>query len=183
MPKAASARDGDPFARFRFCLLDALVSSDAGADDRRGIPGREARWHMGDVVRVGQNEFGKASIPGIAAELRQSANRLPGRQTIFAMTAGTIEPGHSNPVAFLDDRYARPDSGDPADALMARNERKRRLKWPVAVCGVEISVANTACLGLDQYLSCSRRGDLPFAKHQGLSELFHKSSLHFVRHK
>ena len=77
MPQTANAGDGDPFARPRPSLLDALVGGDARADDRRGILGRKAGGHVGDVIRVGEDVLGKTTVLGVAAKLRLCAHSFP----------------------------------------------------------------------------------------------------------
>ena len=145
----------------RLGLLDALVGGDAGADERRGLLGVKAGRDMGDVVRVGEEVFGKAAVLGVAAELRLGADRLPGRQAILAMAAGRVEPRHADAVAFLDDRDARADRGDAADGLVAGDERQLRLQRPVAGRGVKVGVADAAGLGLDQDLARARASGCP----------------------
>jgi hypothetical protein len=48
---------------------------------------------------------------------------------------------------------------------------------------MEIGVAHAACLGLDQDLVFPGRGDVPFLKHQGLSELLDNRGMHLAGHK
>ena len=58
---------------------------------------------------------------------------------------------------------ARGDAGadrlDDADALVAGDERRRRLDRPVAVGGVDVGVAQAARLDADQDLAGSGLGD------------------------
>ena len=98
------------------------------------------------------------------------------------MAAGRVEPRHADAVAFLHDRHARSDGGDAPDAFMAGNERERGLHRPVAVCGVEIGVADAAGLGLDQDLAGAGRGNVPLPQDQRLSELFDDGGVHFAGH-
>src|SRR5450432_2306975 len=137
---------------------------------------------MGDVIRVCQEVFGKAAILRITAELRFRAHRFPGRQAILAMTTRRVEPWHTDPVAFLHNRYSRSDGGDQPDGFVARNEWKRGLEWPIAMRGMEIGVANTAGLRLDQDLARLGRGYVKLPKHQRLSELLNNRGLHLVCH-
>ena len=137
---------------------------------------------MGDVVRVREEVLGKAPVFGIAAELGFGANRLPSRQTIFAMAARRVEPGHPNPVSLLYDRHARSNGGDKPDGLMARNEWERGLYRPVAVRGMEVCVAYAAGLGFDQDLTCPGGRDVQFMKSQRLSKLLDYCRLHLKSH-
>ena len=183
MPESACSGDGDPFAGLRPGLLDPLVSRDAGADQRGCIHRGEAGRHMGDVVWICEEVLGKAAVPGIAAELGLGAHRLPPCQAILAMTTRRVEPGHSDPVALLYDRYARSDGDDQPDGLMARNEWERGLDRPVAMRGMEIGVAYTAGLGFDEDLARPGRRDVPFLKQQGFSKLLDYCGGHFACHE
>jgi hypothetical protein len=75
---------------------------------------------------------------------------------MLAMTAGRIEPWHSDPVAFLDDLDTCPDRSNATDRFVTRNERKLRLQWPIARRGMEVGVTYAAGFGLDQDLARAR---------------------------
>jgi len=126
--EATGAGDHDPLARPRLGFLDALVSGNAGADQRRGELRVESIWDMRDIIRVGDNVFGEAAVPGIAAELCFRADGLLGRQAMLAMAAGRVEPRHADPIAFLDALDAGADPDHPADGLVARDEWQLRLQ-------------------------------------------------------
>ena len=143
--------------------LMPFVGGDPCTDERRGLLGAEAGGHMRDIIRIGENVLGEATVLGVAAELRLRAYRLPGRQAMLAMTAGRIEPRHAHTVTLFDDRHARPNGGDQSDALMAGNEGKRRLQRPVALGGMKIGVAYPAGLGLDKDLARSDGRDIDLA--------------------
>src|ERR1700679_1636518 len=82
--------------RDRLCLLDAFVGGDAGADQRRGELRIESFRDVGDVIRIGDDVFSEAAIPGVTPEFCVGTDRLPGRQAMLAVTAGRVEPGHSD---------------------------------------------------------------------------------------
>jgi hypothetical protein len=48
--------------------------------------------------------------------------------------------------------------------------------------GMQIGVANSTGLSLDQDLTRLRRGNVQFPKHQGLSELLDNRGMHLKRH-
>src|SRR5580658_5766487 len=98
------------------------------------------------------------------------------------MATRRVEPGHPNPIAFLHDRYARPDRGHTPNGFVARNEGQRGLQGPVAIRRVEIRMANPASLGLYENLTRSRLGKLAFAKYERLSELFDDGGVHLAWH-
>jgi hypothetical protein len=82
---------------------------------------------MGDVIRIGDDVFGEAAVPGIAAEFRVGTDRLPCRQAMLAMTAGRVEPRHSDPIAFPGDLDAGAYGCNAADGFVAGNEWQLRL--------------------------------------------------------
>jgi hypothetical protein len=109
-------------ARFSLGFLDAFIGCDAGANDRCRIACRQRGRDMGDVIRVGEDVFGKAAVLRVATELRLGAHRFPGRQAMLAMTACREEPGDANTVAFLHPCHTSADCNDQPDALMAGNK-------------------------------------------------------------
>jgi hypothetical protein len=137
---------------------------------------------VGDVVRIGDEIFGKAAILGIAAELRLSADRLPGGQTMLAVAAGRVKPWHADSVALLDDRDACAERDDTADGFVARDERDFGLEGPVAGRGVEIRVADAARLGLDEDLTGTGGRNIEFAEYEGFAELFDDGGVHSAGH-
>src|ERR1700733_12137873 len=137
MPEAANAGNGDPLARPCTGLFDSFVSGDSGADEGRGMGGRKSGGHVGDIVRVREKILGEAAVLAIAAELRLGTYCLPTLQAILAMATRRIKPGHPDAVAFLHHRHARSDGRYQPDRLMARNERKCGLHWPVTMGGMQ----------------------------------------------
>ena len=182
MAEAAAAGNGDPFPGPRLSLLDALVRGDARADQRRRFLGAEALGDMSHVIGVGQKVFGEAAVLGVAAELGLVADRLPGRQAVFAVSASRIKPGHADPVAFLDERNAGADPNHDAYRLVTRDKGRRRLQRPVAVGGMQICVTDAAGLSLDQDLAGPGRGDIPLLQLQRLLERRDDSGLHLGGH-
>jgi hypothetical protein len=116
---------------------------------------------MSHVIGIGQKVCGEAAVLGVAAELGLVADRLPGRQAVFAVSASRIKPGHADPVAFLDERNAGADPNHDAYRLVTRDKGRRRLQRPVAVGGMQICVTDAAGLSLDQDLAGPGRGDIP----------------------
>ena len=62
---------------------------------------------VADIVRIGDDVFGEAAVHRIAGVLLLLAQRLPAAQAVPAVAAGGVEPGHADPVAFLDVRARR----------------------------------------------------------------------------
>src|SRR5271166_5016630 len=101
---------------------------------------------------------------------------------MLAMAAGRVEPRHADSVALLDDGDASAERDDTADGLVARDERRLGLEWPVAGRGVEIRVADPARFGLDQDLTGTGGRNIEFAEYEGFAELFHDGGVHCAGH-
>ncbi len=180
MSETPSAGNCDPFARPCCGLLDSFVGGYPGTDERRSLGSLKAGRDMGHVIRVREDVLDEAAVPGITAELRLGAHRLPSRQAILAMTTRRVEPRNADPVALLHDRNARSNGRYQTDALMSRNEREFGFQRPVSMRGMEIGVAYAAGLRLNQDLPRPGSRNVPFPNHQGLSEFFNNCGLHRV---
>src|SRR5271170_7165278 len=104
---------------------------------------------MGDVIRVCDDIFGKAAIPGVASELHLRTDGFPTCQAILTMAACRVKPRHAYPVTLLHPPHPRSDGNDQADGLMAWDQRKGGLPGPIATRRVKIGVAYSAGLSLD----------------------------------
>jgi hypothetical protein len=96
----------------------------------------------------------------LAHHLLLVAQSLPAIHAVVAASARVAEPGHRDAVtdgdlvsAVTDGVLARRELGDDADPLVAGDERRRGLGRPVAVRGVDVGVAQAACLDLHAHLS------------------------------
>jgi hypothetical protein len=89
---------------------------------------------------------------------------------VVADPAGVAEPRQGDAVADRDLGHRRAGLGDDPDALVAGHERRRRLDRPVAVGGVDLSVAEAGGLDLDAHLIGLERDRLDALDGQGLVE-------------
>ena len=119
----------------------------------------------------------EAAVLRVAAEFDFAADRLPRRQAMFAVPARGVEPRHADPVAVLHGGDVRPDRRDQTDALVAGDERRRRLDGPVTARCVQVGMADPAGLGPDQDLARSGDRDRDFADFQRLGGS-HEGGLH-----
>ena len=89
------------------------------------------------------------------------AEVLAARVAELAVAAGAPEPGDRDPRPDGDVRLG-PGGLDDPDALVAGDERQRRLGLPVAVGRVDVGVAEPARLETDQHLLGARlrRGEV-----------------------
>ena len=182
MPQTADAGDDHPLARSCLRLLQPLVGGDTGTNDRRRIHRSQTGRDVGDVVRVGNDVLGEATVLRVTAVFRLAADGFPGCQTVFAVATSRVKPRHADPVTFLHHRHAGPDRDHPPDALVARNERQRCLDGKIATHRVQVGVTHAAGFGLDQNLAHARCWHHPFAQRQRLAKLFDSSDLHSAGH-
>ena len=71
---------------------------------------------------------------------------------VLADAAGIAQPGHRDAFADGDLGHAGTELDDDADALMAGDERRRRLDGPVAMRGMDVGVAQPGRLHVDAHL-------------------------------
>ena len=147
--EAADAEHRGEIARAGARDLDRLVGRDARAGQRRGVEGVDAGGDLDDVARVGGRVLAERAVERVAHVLLLEAERLPARHAVVAGAAGVAEPRHRDAVAERDLGDAGAELDDDADALVAGDERRRRLDRPVAVGGVDVGVAQARRLDLD----------------------------------
>ena len=180
MAEPSRPRHRQPLARTRTGFLDTLIRGHPGADDRGRFDRRQAGRDVRDVVRVGENILGETAVLRIAAELRRVADGFPAAQAMLAAAACRVEPGNADSVADGHSGDPVTERDDAPDPLVAGNERRHRLDWPVAARRVQIGVADPAGLGLDQNLPRSGHGNLALAKLQRTVERFDNGSVHRI---
>src|SRR5258708_11587844 len=102
MSEAADAGDGDPFTRPRLGFLEALISCDAGAKDRRNLRKVDADRKPRGKRRRSDNVFCKAAITAVAGVVLVLADGFPAGLPIFAAQSGILEPGHADMIRWLE---------------------------------------------------------------------------------
>ena len=158
--------------------LDCFVSSDPRARQRRGLERVDAVRDAGGEGRLGQEVLGVAAVHGVTGVALLLAQRLPAGQAGPAAAAGVAQPGHGGPLPHVQARHARTHRIDDADALMPGHERRNRLGRPVAVCGVNIGMAQPGGFHLDRDLPRPRLGNRPVLDEERAPELLNHCGLH-----
>jgi hypothetical protein len=182
MAEPADSRNDDPVAGPGIGGLEPLVDRNPGAQDRRDLDERNVLGQMSYIVRIRHDIFGEASVHRIAGVLLLLAQRLPSPQAVFAVTAGGIEPGDADAVAFPDVRDAGAHGGDMTDAFVTRDERRLGLHRPIAVRGMQVGVADAARRDPDEDLAGAgvRHGNL--LDNEGLPEFTDDCCFHGLGH-
>ena len=174
----ADAGDDDPLARARLGHLQALVDGDAGAEDRGDLDGVRAVGDERGVRGVDEHVLAEGAVDAVARVLLLLAQGLPAGGAELALAAGREEPGVPDELADVQVRDALAEGDDLADALVAGDERRRRLDRPVAVSRVEVGVADPAGDELDQRLAGSGDGDGEVLDGQPAAELLDDCCVH-----
>ncbi|MNV48683.1 hypothetical protein D3C71_1406020 [compost metagenome] len=147
--QATDAGNHHPVAGLGVGDLQALVHSDARAQDRRDIDEAHFLGQMADVIGIGQRVFRETTVHRIAAVLLRFAQRFPAAQTVLAIAAGRVQPRNADAVAFLDVGDAGTYRDHMANAFVAGNEWRIGLDRPVALHRVQIGVAHATGFDLD----------------------------------
>ena len=100
----------------------------------------------------------KAPLHAVSAVVLVLAQRLPSGLAVLAAPQASCSQAMPTGSPSLSVGDAGAERGDDAGALMAGNERRRRLDRPVAVGGMQIGVADAAGDDLDQDFARARRG-------------------------
>ena len=97
LPEPADPGDRDPLARPRLGLLDALVSGDAGAKDRRHF--REIRivWATARHKARPDHVLGEAAVDAVAGIVLRLTEAVPSGHAILALATGIVQPGNARP--------------------------------------------------------------------------------------
>lgn len=98
--------------------------------------------NTGNMSSVGNAVLLKATIHGIAGELRSSAKRLVAGHAKVALTARAVEPLHTDVVTNLNvlDQFTTCD--DYTSTFVATDQRKFGIQGPIPLPCVEIGMAN-----------------------------------------
>ena len=147
-----SADDGDPLTGADGGLLDSLVDSDTSAEDGGNGLQVNTLGNAGDVGGLGHGVLLEGAINGVTGELGLGAEGLIGSHAVRARQAGTVEPLDADVVANLNvvDQLATGD--DNTSAFVTTDEGHLDGQGPVALHGVEIGVAHTRELDVDEDL-------------------------------
>src|ERR1700733_1550512 len=160
VPQAADAEYGYEIGGAGARDFDRFVGGYAGAGERRGVEGVDARGDLYDVAGVGGGVLAEGAVDRVAHHLLLVAQSLPAVHAVVAAAARVAEPGHRDAVTKADLVSAVADSvlasrklGDDADPLVAGDERRRGLDRPIAVRSVDVGVAQAARLDLHAHLT------------------------------
>jgi hypothetical protein len=137
-------------------LLDTLVDSDTSAEN--GGDGLKVTLlrDASNVDSLGDSVLLERTIDGVTGEKSLSAERLVGVLAVRAAQARTVEPLDTDLLANLDilDKLAAGD--DNTGTLVATNKGQLGVEGPVTLPGVEVSVADTGELDIDEDLIGTR---------------------------
>lgn len=154
--------DGDPLARADTGLLDSLVDSDTGAEDGGDGLKIHALGNTGHVGGLGDSVLLEGTVDGVARKLGLGAEGLVSSHAVGAGQAGAVEPLDADVIALLEivDEFAAGDNN--TSTLVATDQGHLDGQGPVALHGVQVGVAHTRELDVDQNLIGPGLGDRDF---------------------
>jgi hypothetical protein len=180
--ESPDAGNDDRVAGLGLGLLQRFVDGHAGAEDWSGRLEVQAFRQVAYIVWISERVFREAAIDRISRVLLRIAQGFPGGEAMPAMTAGRVQPGHTDAIAFLHRGYARAHGGDGPDAFMTRNEGRLGLDRPVAIRGMQVRMADATRFDLHEDLAWSNLRDRHLLDRQRLLELAHQRRLHRLGH-
>ena len=164
--ESADAGDRPPTVRPGVGHLEALVDSDAGAQDGRyfqRVDGVRDSWGVGGVDH---HVAAEAAVDAVAAVLLALTQRLPAGAAVFAAAARRPQPRVADLVTDLEVVHTGTECDDGAVTLVAGDERGLRLDRPIAVCGMQIGVAHAGGFQLHQGFTVAGGGQFEFGNLQ-----------------
>ncbi len=125
------------------------VADGAGAQQRRGLDvGEDSGDGVGERGRHG-HQLGVTAVGIAAGGAKVRAEVLIAGEASRAQAAGRIDPGDAHPIAGPEAVDAAAGGHDPADHLMAQDDRQSR-RWGAALDLVQLGVADAADRDLQQ---------------------------------
>ena len=137
---------------------------------------------MADIVRVAKDVLGETAVDRIAGILMAIAQGFPSGEAMSAMPAGGMQPGHSDPVAFLHRGHASTHRSDDADPFMARMKGGLASRATVAVDRVQVRVTYPRRLDLDRIWPGPTSGTGTSSTDSGALNWCTTAALHRSRH-
>lgn len=149
---ATGTSNGDPLACAHARLLDALVDSDTGAQHGRDGLEVDAVRDAGNVSGLGHGILLEGAVDGVARQSGFSAKGFVGSHAVGAGQTRAVDPLDADMLTKLDvvDELATLD--DDTGTLVAADEGQLDGDGPVAHHGVEVGVADTRELDVDENL-------------------------------
>src|SRR3989454_7855614 len=120
----AEAVDAEPAAGRRLAPLECPVPDDARAEERRGVGVAEGRRDRIGERRGRDRVVREAAVGVVASELGALAEVLAARRAVRAGAARAAQPREAHARARLEARRPGARALDPADDLVAGNDRR-----------------------------------------------------------
>lgn len=155
-------------------MLERTINGEPRAEKRRGFePGKSIR-NFHDVRSGGFYELGISPIDADAGDFLTGAQIFVSRAAEFTFAAAPVDPRNPNMIADLKIAHGIAHLNDATRHFMAEYEGLLddwRQLGPVAICHVNIGVADAACLDLNQYFLDGRNWAINILNRERVSEL------------
>ena len=150
VPETTDTEYGHKVRRPRTRDFHCLVCRDTGAGERGGVEGVDRVGDSPDEGRFGDEVLGEPAIDAVAGIAGVRTQCLPAGCAQLTGAAGPPEPRHCHAISFAETPHSFSEALNDADTFVAGNEWRLWLDRPVTVCGVDVGVAQTGGLDLDQ---------------------------------
>lgn len=155
---ATSTGNGDPLASAEAGLLDALVDGDTSTQHRGDGLEVDTIGDAGHVGSLGDGVLLERAIDRVAGQRGLGAQGLVGGHTVGARQTGAVDPLDTDVLAELNVGDELTALDDNTGTLVATDEGQLDGEGPVAHHGVQVGVADTRELDVDEDLIRTRLG-------------------------
>jgi hypothetical protein len=117
------------------------------------------------IILVGDGEFGKTAVKGIAGKVRIITEIFPAFKAVTTAAAGMTQPGNANQVSRLKSGHLGTGDQHSADDFMSQDQGQLG-GGELSIGNMQISAADAAGMHLKKYLGGTRdgKGNLPRVK-------------------
>src|ERR1700735_2950293 len=162
-------------------MLDCAIYRDSSAEKRRRLNEREILRNLRCMARRRFHKFREAPVHGDARDLLLHAQVFIAFAAEFTFAARPVEPRDPNSITDLEVAYGSPLFNDGPGDFVAEYHRLFHdacQLGPVAVGHMQIGMAYSAGLDLDQHIALVKLRPIDIFNRQRLFEIVQDSSLH-----
>ena len=151
--------NGNPLTRASIGNLQGLVDSDTSTENGGDLGQISALGDLSGVDGLGSGVLLEGTVVSVTRKNGGGTVGLSTLQAEFTAQAGAIEPLDTGVVANLKVGNVLTLGNNDTSTFVATNKGKLGSKGPVTLPGVEISVADTGVLDIDENFVRGRSGD------------------------
>lgn len=154
--------NADPLTRADLGFLQGTVASDTSAHDGSSNLEGNRLGDDGSMGGIGNAVVLESTVNGVTGKLNVRADGLLSLHTVLAVTARRVHPLDTNTVTNLKTSDTGTDLDDDTSTFVTTDQRHLGGKRPVTLKSVQIGVADTGVLDVNQDLVLTGLGDGDF---------------------